>query len=302
MTKRQVKPYILVEEEYFTPEKTHDVFKEVEFVYETKTWNGVLPKFLERQGLDLTDEEFEEQIEDSYQLLAPENTAQWIVESDSRWNDKTGETYKVLAALHSGEWQCRTCGIGRINDQPPARIKALKTIGYIIGSKRKFCSTCDKKTMHDILVMLPPIANRFSHGNELRKPMSDQLKKRIKRLFGNVEICFNIRRSDIELIVDHKFPSQRWDRPESDNPNNMSDEAIQKKFQLLSNQTNMWKSRYCDSCVATGRRGVFMGINWYYEGDEIWRGESPYDERGCHGCPWYDLSLWKTKLLEKLTT
>jgi hypothetical protein len=299
MAKKQVKPYIIIDDEYFTPEKTNDVFKEVEFTYQTKQWQGALPKFLEKQGLDLTDEEFDELLEENYQLLEPANTQQWIVESDARWKNKETETYKVLAALYTGEWECRTCGIGRINDQPPARIKALKVMGYIICSRRKNCSTCEKKTMHDILLMLPPIESRFEHGNELRKAMSDILKKRIKKLFGNREVCFNIVRGDIELLIDHKFPSQRWNTPESDNPNDMSDEQIRNKFQLLSNQSNMWKSRYCDTCVKTGRRGDFMGLNWYYEGNENWQGATPHDENGCKGCPWYDLELWKTKLAEK---
>lgn len=302
MAKKQVKPYIIIDDEYFTPEKTNDVFKEVEFTYQTKKWQGALPKFLGKQGLDLTDEEFDERLEENYQLLEPANTQQWIVENDASYKNKEEKTYKVLAALYTGEWECRTCGIGRINDQPPARIKSLKVKGYIICSRRKNCPTCEKKTMHDILLMLPPIESRFKNGNELRKPMSDILKKRIKKLFVNKEVCFNIVRGDIELLIDHKFPSQRWNTPESDNPKDMSDEQIRNKFQLLSNQTNMWKSRYCDSCVKTGRRGDFMGLNWYYEGNENWQGTTPHDENGCKGCPWYDLELWKTKLAEKINT
>lgn len=152
--------------------------------------------------------------------------------------------------------------------------------------------------MHDILVMLPSIETRFEHGNELRKPMSDVLKKRIKSALNYREVCFNVVRTDVELLIDHKFPSQRWNVPESDNPNDMSVAEIKKKFQLLSNQTNMWKSRYCDTCVKTGKRGEFMGTKWYYAGNENWAGKTPNDENGCVGCPWYDLELWKSKLLE----
>jgi len=298
MTKKQVKPYILIDNEYFIPEKTSDVFKEVEFEYQVKKWEGALPKFLEKQGLDLTDEEFDNLLEENYELLHPDNKDSWILESDSKWNDKTSATYKVLAALYSGEWVCRTCGTAKVNDQAAARIKALKVKGYIIGSRRKQCLICNKKTMHDILVMLPSIETRFEHGNELRKPMSDVLKKRIKSVLNHREVCFNVVRTDVELLIDHKFPSQRWNVPESDNPNDMSVTEIKKKFQLLSNQTNMWKSRYCDTCVKTGKRGEFMGTKWYYAGNENWAGQTPNDENGCVGCPWYDLELWKSKLLE----
>lgn len=287
-------------DEFFIPEKTNDVFMEVEFDYGEKKWLGALPKFLKFQGLDLTEEEFYDSVESAYELLSPENKKRWINESDILWSDKTGETYKVLAALYSGEWECRTCGVAKINDQPPARIKALKIKGYIIGSKRKPCSICSKKTMHDILIMLPFIESKFEDGNELRAPMSEKLKERIKRVLGKVEVCFNVKRNSVELLVDHKFPSQRWATKESANPDDMSEEEIRNKFQLLSNQTNMWKSRYCDTCVKTGKRGDFMGTKWYYHGDENWNGSTENDEKGCIGCPWYDLALWKRKLNEKL--
>lgn len=299
MAKKQIKPYIIIDDEYFLAEKTSDVFKEVEFKYQVKSWDGVLPKFLEKQGLDLTDAEFDDLIEENYELLNPDNKANWIAESDATWNDKTSATYKVLAALYSGDWECRVCGpVPNVNPQPAARLRDLKKRGYIIGSKRKPCVTCNQKTMHDILVMLPSIEKRFDHGNELRKPMSEILKKRIKSLLGYKEVCFNVVRSDVELLVDHKFPSQRWNEPESDNPNDMAVVEIEKKFQLLSNQTNMWKSRYCDTCVRTGKRGDYMGLKWYFSGDENWQGATQNDENGCIGCPWHDLELWKAKLSE----
>lgn len=299
MAKKQVNPHIVTETEYFIPEKTSDVFMEVEFKYQVKNWYGALPKFLEKQGLDLTDEEFDNLLEENYDLLHPDNKDGWILESDAKWNDKNSATYKVLAALYTGEWECRVCGpVPQVNPQPAARLRDLKKRGYIIGSRRKFCGTCNQKTMHDILVMLPSIETRFDHGNELRKPMSDILKRRIKSILGYREVCFNVVRSDVELLVDHKFPSQRWSEPESDNPNDMSEVAIRRKFQLLSNQTNMWKSRYCDTCVKTGKRGDFMGTKWYYAGNENWEAKTPNDENGCIGCPWYDLELWKSKLIE----
>lgn len=292
---------ISLNKDFFTTEKSSDIFKEVEFKYDNYIWKGALPKFLEKQGLDLNDEEFNGQIEESYYLLNPTKRNEWIKSSDSQWRDKNSETYKVLMALYSAEWECRVCGpVPNVNAQPAARLRDLKKKGYIIASQRKFCKKCSKKTMHDLLIMLPNIEKRFSHGNELRKPMSEELKSRIKKTLGHKEVCFNVVRSAAELLVDHKFPSQRWSVPESDNPDNMLEKDIRYKFQLLSNQTNMWKSRYCDTCFKTGKRGDFMGIRWYYEGDEDWKGNTLNDEKGCIGCPWYDLELWKSKLKEVL--
>ncbi len=289
--------------EFFFAEKTNDEFMEVEFIYGTITWNGLLPKCLKHQGLNLTKEEFYDSVENSYNILNPANRTKWIKESDSKWLDskKKTQTYKVLKALYSGNWECRVCGpVPMANPQSASRLRDLKKKGYIIGSKRKKCSSCDKKTTHDILVMLPKIQPQLEDGNEFRMPISEKLKERIKEVLGKKEVCFNTELSSVELIVDHKYPSQRWVTKESSNPNNMSENDIRKKFQLLTNQTNMLKSRLCDTCVKTGKRGDFMGIKWFDEGTEDWVEETNDKEKGCRGCPWYDLELWKKKLIEKL--
>ena len=135
---------------------------------------------------------------------------------------------------------------------------------------------------------------------ELRKPISTKLAKRIYTLLGGKEIVFEQQRTQKELIIDHKFPSQRWIKAESDNTDLMKDSEILNKFQLLSNQTNLLKSKECDRCVFEGIRGKFMGIKWYYSGDEKWKGSSMDDEKGCVGCPWYDTQEWKNKLIEQL--
>jgi hypothetical protein len=292
---------IVIKADFFLVEKTNDFFKEVSFTYGRETWHGALPKKLEKQGLDLSDQDFENKINECYDLLNPKNIGRWIAKSNESWDSYTSSTYKVLCALHSGRWECRVCGpVPKINPQPAARLSALKKQGYIIGSQRRTCAKCVKKTMHDILVMLPKVESRFLHGNELRKPMSEILKSRIKKELGHKEVCFDVTRAAKELLIDHKFPSQRWSKPETDNPNDMPVDALRAKFQLLSNQTNMLKSRYCDACVKTGTRGTFIGIKWFYTGDEAWKGATPHDEKGCKGCPWYDLEFWKNSLTKTL--
>ena len=51
--------------------------------------------------------------------------------------------------------------------------------------------------------------------------------------------------------------------------------------------------------MQTGKRGDFFGIDWYSEGDCSWKGDNKSDEKGCVGCPWYDLADWKEKLARK---
>ena len=90
----KIKNYKL-SEEFFIAEKTSDVFMEVEFEYGAQKWIGLLPKFLKFQGLDLTEEEFFNSIEESYSQLNPANKNKWITESDAKWteNQKQTQTY-----------------------------------------------------------------------------------------------------------------------------------------------------------------------------------------------------------------
>ena len=81
----------------------------------------------------------------------------------------------------------------------------------------------------------------------------------------------------------------------------MTDEQIEVKFQLLTQQTNLQKDRYCFRCFNENIRGDFFGIKWYSKGDEYWQGANKSDENGCVGCPWYDLADWKKKFNEHLS-
>ncbi len=269
------------------------------FVYGNYEWEGAIPRVLEKQGLQILDEnQFKKFARKAYDVLNPKNRSKWIQACENYWENKhKGQTYAVLVALQSGEWECRVCGpLPKTNPQDAARLSALKSEGYVIASQRRFCTQCKKSTMHDLLVMLPTIRGRFGYGKKLRAPMSEKLKTKTKETLNHTETCFNVKRLGKQLVIDHKFPSQRWTKPESRNPDSMSVDDIRNKFQLLDNQTNMWKSRYCDRCVKENRRGDFMGIKWYYKGDENWRGAPKDNEEGCLGCPWYDLKEWKRQL------
>ena len=81
----------------------------------------------------------------------------------------------------------------------------------------------------------------------------------------------------------------------------MTEDEIKDKFQILSNQTNLQKERYCQRCVMENIRGDFFGIEWYYQGDNQWKGNSKADEGGCNGCPWYDIKYWKTEFNKHLS-
>ena len=99
-----------------------------------------------------------------------------------------------------------------------------------------------------------------------------------------------------QLEVDHRFPQVRWSKDEIYNEN-MPEDDMHRKFQLLTRQNNLWKSRYCEHCAKTSERGTFIGIDFFYEGGSIW--DSKYandDEHGCYGCFWYDPDRWQKAL------
>lgn len=282
-------------------EKMEDVFADVIFKYDDYMWHGAIPVLMIYQGFKINNqEEFEIFLTKAYTHLDPSIKNDWDKDKTKYWSSlKKGPTYDVLNALNSGKWECRVCGpVPNANPQPSARLRDLKKMGYTIASKRIACSNCNKSTMHDILVKI----ERFDieRGAKGRSTISKKLRERIIKQFGNVEACFDSVKTNKELVVDHKFPSQRWEEQEGDNPNTMTSDAIKNKFQLLSNQTNLLKSRYCDKCVKENIRGDFMGIKWYYKGNHKWEGLNKSDENGCVGCPWYDINKWREELHNSL--
>ena len=82
----------------------------------------------------------------------------------------------------------------------------------------------------------------------------------------------------------------------------MTDAEIVQKFQLLDNQRNQQKREICRRCFQEGIRGTIYGIKYFYEGDENWDPNIPKvgkaAEKGCIGCPWYDIELWR-KMINK---
>ena len=56
--------------------------------------------------------------------------------------------------------------------------------------------------------------------------------------------------------------------------------------------------------MQTGKRGTIFGIKYYYIGGEDWDPTIPVKgkaaEKGCEGCPWYDIAAWRESVMKKL--
>lgn len=147
------------------------------------------------------------------------------------------------------------------------------------------------------IIMLP-----FPRGQQTgHESISDALTKRILKLLKNHDAYEDRERHS--LLPDHKFPEIRWDeKTMSENLVTMSDAAIRRKFQLLSNQRNQQKREVCRQCYQTGKRGYPFGIKFFYEGTEEWPASIPPNgaeaEKGCIGCGWYDFEKWREILIK----
>ena len=131
--------------------------------------------------------------------------------------------------------------------------------------------------------------------------------QKILEVYSYIDVIEQRQRPAHELIIDHRFPMERWGESEPPHLTSMSDEEIKKKFQLLkkdsSGNHNLLKSRSCERCIKIGKRGKPFGISFWYQGGEDWpsvhqRGAEA--EEGCVGCGWYDFEAWREALNQKL--
>lgn len=286
----------------FTVSKTDNRFIEVTFNFsDGAVWKGCFPLYYPWRGIQYQLEEDQERLKkdlrEAFDQLQPENIAQSLDSTESRWaGKKNSATFAVFKALVTGRWECRSCGVGKINDQAAARIRAIKQRGFVVATRKMNCCRCKKRVVHDILL---PFEIASVIKSVFRKTISDSARAKIIKVLLGKDAFFSTTRPHNQFVIDHKFPSQRWTEEETDNEN-LNAEQIKQKFQLLTNQSNMLKSRLCDKCCSTGQRPDFLGIKWFYSGDGSWN-ESEEIGSGCYGCPWYDLEEWKRQLTEKVS-
>jgi len=205
---------------------------------------------------------------------------------------KGSQRYRLFEILSNLKWHCANCELP--GSQPAATIRDLRRKGYdIISAARKgadrsaiFCKKCGVIRTHYKLNNLKPV-----HSPKERSSLPDWLVERILKLYDQREAISNRKRHPKALTVDHRVPNIRWKESEETFKPNISDIEIREKFQLLTNEDNLWKSRMCEECVKTGIRQPFMNLNFFYIGSD------KYDENiGCKGCGWHNPNEWKKEL------
>lgn len=216
---------------------------------------------------------------------------------------------KVFAVLKDKQWHCRgheysDVGSGQLAGgggiQGLERGTRLRP-GLVIESRDAFCDECQRMVRWD----------RWS--GEYRLPnapsfIPETLQLRILQHYNYTDAMERRRRPPHELVIDHRFPMIRWGGLETKLDVNMSDSDIEARFQLLKKDAggnhNLLKSRACEKCFKTERRGRPFGIDFFYQGNEEWPSDIPKEgkdaEEGCHGCGWYNLEMWREELNKHL--
>lgn len=214
--------------------------------------------------------------------------------------------YKVFSLLSDLVWHCRTCEGKQVASAQYAGGGGIQGLergnrsgrpGLVIETQREYCQICKKVTTWDRWTGEMREANASA-------TIPPPLAQRILKFYRYRDVIEDRQRVPHELVIDHRFPMERWGQSEPNHDIKMNEPEIIRKFQLLkkdsSGNHNLLKSRSCERCIQTGKRGTPMGIKFWYSGSENWADNIPQSgieaEQGCVGCGWYDFQTWRNAL------
>jgi hypothetical protein len=230
----------------------------------------------------------------------PDAVQLWREAEEGYWDENfsraavTGGFFKALLSMDwvsSADFPLNPNG--RPNPNPQRRMQDIKDKGYTVVFQEG--NDTDPSKM-----ILLPLPRRDAH---IYETISTALRRRILRVLG-AENAYELS-GNVGLIPDHKFPEMRWDAdtPQG-NPDDMTDDDIRGKFQLVDNRRNLQKREVCRQCYQTGERGKLFGIDFFYAGESQWDetipGNGAEAEQGCVGCGWYDIQAWRVALNDRL--
>ena len=278
--------------------KASERYVDVKFKYKDKIWEGSVPIEYRRTGINARNENEEIEILNKvYYELTPHKYKEWLINEEEFWEHKKGNARLFFDATKDGKWKCVKCELPS-NPNWNRVWQNIKELGYTTATHTNmYCKTCEKNRTHILLLPIP----RGKPSSYER--FSPTLRKKILKTLDYYDVYEE--RVNKNVLPDHKFSEIRWDENTAEeNPEDMSEEAIRSKFQLLTNQRNEQKREICRQCYQTNKRGYPYGIPFYYKGDENWDESIPKigkeAEKGCEGCGWYDIAKWKMELIKKI--
>ncbi len=239
----------------------------------------------------------EEEVEELREKLAGE------------FRSKKTSQFKILSILADQEWHCREHEYDHVNTSQIAGgggIQGLengtkKRNGFIIESENRKCDFCEKMTRHDKWTGERETGNAPTH-------LPDKLKEKILTYYGYTDVIEQRQRKSHKLVIDHRFPRMRWGEYIPSHDPTMSTKEIEATFQLLKKDEggnhNLLKSRACEHCKKTGKRGTPFGIDFFYKGESEWDDDLPVKgaeaKKGCIGCGWYNFRKWRRELNQRI--
>lgn len=217
--------------------------------------------------------------------------------------------FQVFNLLSDRQWHCRECEGKKIASSQYAGGGGIQGLqrgtksrpGLVIETEKRYCDRCQCKRRCDRWTGEIQSANAAAN-------IPTSLAKRILEVYSCTDVIEQRQRAAHELVIDHRFPMEHWGESEPPHLVSMSEVEIKQKFQLLkkdaSGNHNLLKSRSCERCIRTGKRGTPFGIMFWYQGGQDWtsiyqRGTEA--EEGCFGCGWYDFETWRKALNQKLS-
>lgn len=304
MTEQEIQGYIDNPNIKITGLRSHakasEKYVDVLFSYPNQEdWNGSIPFHYRRTGLFLeSPDEIAELVEKSYEAIIKDNSDKWIAAEKHLWEtDYKGKTVtrSFFEALLNLQWNS-VDGDLPANPNWARRIQDIKEMGYLLATYTNRYDNRLKKNTTQILLI--PLARGAQSGYETISPA---LKKRIIKVLGSYDAYEGKVRPAHFLLPDHKFPEISWDEhTRVENSDDMSDDEIKAKFQLLDNQRNLEKREACRKVIQTGKVGTIFGIQYYMAGNDQWPSDIPMvgvkSEAGWKLCPWYDIEAWRRSL------
>lgn len=230
-----------------------------------------------------------------------------IAKYQNTFKDRASLQYQLFQILKDCKWHCRNCVSMNVKSGQIAGGGGIQ--GLQRGTTLRPGLVIESKTIHCDICGITGKWDRWTgeyQSSNAASSLPEELQTRILEEYDYTDAIEGRKRQIHKLVIDHKYPMERWGKHEDSNPVNMSSDEIRAKFQLLkkddSSNHNLLKSRACERCLKTGKRGSPMGIKFFYYGDEDWPKDCPKvgkeADRGCVGCGWYDIEKWRKALNE----
>jgi hypothetical protein len=211
----------------------------------------------------------------------------YLKETKAAQSPKTQAILDILVSHKNGIHRCclreelRNQGIDV--GQPAAHIRDLRNAG--VNIPKQSLSVCP---VHNKSETLDKIFTPYITGDSYaRAKYTTEEIFAIRAIIGNQDAF--TKRPTTNIEIDHRIPVSRMrvsELLEEEKVDISNPEAVKERYQPLTRDNNLYKSRVCEKCVETNvKPSVFLGLT--ISKKEFGGGE-PFEEKtnGCGTCPY----------------